>query len=738
MPSARVEPVINREGWFWEYFHETPPMSTFLVAFFIGNYVSLESEGGIKFWGAPEYDPPSEWLLEKGDIVFEKLQKILGPNPLPKQDVIAIPHFVIAKAVENWGLLSFKKELIVGNVTGYKRHDQLNIFAHELAHNWFGNLVSPTCWNDVWFSEGFATFYSTVVVNRAIPDWDSVTWDTVEHLVITWLYDSTLNPVPLVEPFRTKYSNFELIVYSKGYFVIRMVNLTIGNEVFDKAISQYLKNNQFGLFSAESLWNTIENTAVEEKNLSLPIPLHKIMKRWIELPGMPFIKVNRENNGTIIISQERYIKSSDRFSNGTNDRGNGDDEDEDYGEQTEKLEKTDLTPHEWWIPITVITGQNDSYLNNDSDLITPQYWLQPGQKLIINDPNPDHSSWILINPYSPVPCHIAYDEWNYDLLKTEDFHKIPTLTQVQILGDVSTLALDSLMNFTQALEITSKILNGKENYVFWRIGIPHLLRIYRILYGSEARTIFKEFIQKLTSSKYRQLRLANTENESVESELLRPLIAKTSCLVQSKDCINDAVALFNKWSRNQKLDSENKVTEEIKPIVYCTISEYGGVKGWSLLWSKLKLAKDHTERRYLIEGMACSKNTQQLNRFLMASINMTSSLQLKDEKERKSVLHSIVKNPVAVDVVLDFINDHKDEIKKAYSRSGRKYNWRKVSDNITPLIRNEEQLSKFQRFLMTSGSKNIRLQSNYMINSAKWAMQWRLNNTKIFKEEWLL
>ncbi|XP_039290599.1 aminopeptidase N-like [Nilaparvata lugens] len=343
MPSIKSYPMDGTSDLMWEHFEETPPMSTYLVAFFVGELTPHTGRrGGLTVWTSPAtHAAQVVWSVDEGYRALYHMQNVFDlDNPLPKTDLLAVPHFDVAGAVENWGLITIREDILtVSNNTGQALRRRMTILAHELAHTWFGNSVTPSWWDEVWWSEGFASYYATRIVQKLRPDWDVIGWDSVDFLSETWKLDSKPEVRYLAKPVQANDElNFGNLVYCKGFLVARFASwITQRAATFDKAVGKYLKENQFGLFNDKKMWRTIEEAVVAKNNsiMDLPAPLATIMRSWTHQAGMPLIRVVRTNSGQIIITQERYTEKMKA------------------GNETKPKKSTD---EKWWIPIELELG----------------------------------------------------------------------------------------------------------------------------------------------------------------------------------------------------------------------------------------------------------------------------------------------------------------------------------------------------------------------------------------------
>jgi tricorn protease interacting factor F2/3 len=296
-------------------FQETPKMSTYLLFFGVGEFEFIEDPEGDVLIRAATMPGLTEYAglgLEFGRKSLRFSEDYYGvPYPIPKLDLIAIADFA-AGAMENWGAITFRENLLLHFPESTSKGGEARIcevVAHEIAHQWFGNLVTPSDWKYLWLNESFATYFAYGVVNHYYPDWDM--WDQFLH----GQTDTALNRDALVETFPIEIPGGEHVVinvstapiiYNKGGSILRQVEAYVGEERFRDGLRHYLKKHAFACASSHHLWEALEE--VSDK------PVKRLMQSWIGQPGFPVIEAKREGD-QIVLSQRRFSflgRSSDQ------------------------------------------------------------------------------------------------------------------------------------------------------------------------------------------------------------------------------------------------------------------------------------------------------------------------------------------------------------------------------------------------------------------------------------------
>ena len=303
MPVASTEKIGERKR---VKFSDTPRMSTYLLYMGIGKFDSIHRKMGHidGYLTAPKGRLLSnDFPLIEADHVIAKYEDYYGIKyVLPKLHLISVPEFG-AGAMENWGAITFRELVILVNdrTSASVRHRVSEVVAHELAHQWFGDLVTMEWWNDLWLNESFATFMSFKMVDELHKDWymwgDFFMSETAGALN----GDSLQNSHPIEAEVKTPddiAQIFDEISYGKGASILRMIEGYVGRENFRNGIRKYLKDHEYGNARGSDLWGSIEKES--------GMPVSRIMEAWIKRMGYPVVRVTR-NGGKIRLEQKRFL-----------------------------------------------------------------------------------------------------------------------------------------------------------------------------------------------------------------------------------------------------------------------------------------------------------------------------------------------------------------------------------------------------------------------------------------------
>jgi aminopeptidase N len=290
-------------------FGTTPKMSTYLVAFLVGDFkcTSGEQDGvKIRVCATPDKLDLTSYGVDVAKYVLHYYDDYFGIHyPLKKLDLIGLPDFE-AGAMENFGAITYRETaLLIDPKTasvGSKR-GVAEVIAHEMAHQWFGDLVTMQWWDNIWLNEGFATWMETKPVAAMHPEWNI---DQEEAGGLDGTLDRDAQPT--TRAIRAKADTreeieqmFDGISYGKAGAVLNMVENYVGRETFRQGVHNYLKAHEYGNATAEDFWGA--QTAVSHK------PVDKIMESLVGHPGAPLVTFGDPAGGKVDVAQQRFFLS---------------------------------------------------------------------------------------------------------------------------------------------------------------------------------------------------------------------------------------------------------------------------------------------------------------------------------------------------------------------------------------------------------------------------------------------
>jgi aminopeptidase N len=291
-------------------FATTPKMSTYLVAFLVGDFKCSEGKSDgvpIRVCSTPDKVELTKFAMESAKYVLHYYDAYFGIKyPMPKLDMVALPDFE-AGAMENFGCITYREtDLLVdakaGDVPEKKRVAE--VVAHEMAHQWFGDMVTMQWWDNLWLNEGFATWMETKPVAEWHPEWN-FSQDDAQSLDETLNLDAqkTTRTIRATADTPDEINEmFDGIAYGKAGAVIGMVESYLGKEVFRQGVHNYLQAHLYANATAEDFWNA--------QTANSHLPVDKIMSSFVTQPGVPLLTFSERQASSVPVMQSRFFLSS--------------------------------------------------------------------------------------------------------------------------------------------------------------------------------------------------------------------------------------------------------------------------------------------------------------------------------------------------------------------------------------------------------------------------------------------
>lgn len=302
--------VVDEDGKLVTTFETTPRMSTYLLAWVTGELHQLSgvTKNGVEvnIWSTEVQ--PLESLTFARDIAVRTIDffdEYFGtPYPLKKSDHVALPDFS-SGAMENWGLITYREIALLADpatTSVNSKHYIATVIAHELSHQWFGNLVTMKWWNDLWLNESFATLMEYIAIDALEPSWN-VWMDYATNESIMALRRDSIDgvqpvQVPVNHPDEINTLFDGAIVYAKGARLLRMLQAYIGHEAFQAGLKAYFAEYAYKNTEAADLWAALENASGKK--------IASLMSAWISQPGYPIVKAET-NKGTLRLTQQQFF-----------------------------------------------------------------------------------------------------------------------------------------------------------------------------------------------------------------------------------------------------------------------------------------------------------------------------------------------------------------------------------------------------------------------------------------------
>jgi len=559
-------------------FETTPVMSTYLLAFVYGElgYKEATTKHGvtIRTYATPDNVEFTSFALENAVKSLDFFTDYFDiPYPLAKCDLIALPDFA-SGAMENWGCITFREHglfLDPANSSLPTKQYIVSVVAHELAHQWFGNLVTMRWWNDLWLNESFATWMSYLASNELYPEWDVWTQFVVDEQHMAFKFDALENTHPIQsvinhpDEIRTI---FDAISYEKGGSVLQMLANYIGHEAFQKGLQSYLKKHLYKNTVANDLWNALEEASNK--------PVSSFMQSWIETAGFPIVQATVSDT-SVELKQKQFLVNP--------------------------LEKTD-PERLWQIPI------NDG---NDTHDIFDKHSLSF---------DITSADTYLLNHERSAFYRVVYDKEHVTrLAKLVEAGQLSPLDRLGLLSDAFEGAKAGYSVTTDALRLLESY-KAENNSFVWDVMAANLGAIRATMNDEELRETMKPYAQKLVATQLGRLGWDAKASDTHFDKLLRPLIIGIAAVSDQPDVVDETLRRFNAMTKPEDIDPD------LRGIVYTTAARLGDEETFEKLLTMHNESSSSEERVTLAAALTGFKQPELITRAL--SFITTDTVRLQD------------------------------------------------------------------------------------------------------------
>uniref|UniRef100_A0A0V0J295 Aminopeptidase n=1 Tax=Schistocephalus solidus TaxID=70667 RepID=A0A0V0J295_SCHSO len=614
-PAGRPAPV-DGHNYVKVQFDRSPYMSTYLVAMVVGNFdhVSAKDVNGvdIRVFTPPGKKSCGEYALEVSVKTLPFYARFFGQKfPLPKCDLVALPDFACG-AMENWGLITYRETalLIDHEHTSLMAKQRVAVVVtHELAHMWFGNLVTMEWWTHLWLNEGFATWTECLAVDYCFPDYDIWTLFVSEEYARALRMDELKMSHPIEVEVNSPHEVeeiFDAVSYQKGASLIRMLNDYLGAEVFQAGLQLYIKRHQYSNTVTTDLWRALAEVSGQ--------PVQEIMSTWTKQMGYPVLSV-------------RLLPSADNQSVGLGIR------------QSRFLAdggKEDV-PTYWYIPVTVCRADDSSAILSRALVPPPTAAATPTDAkcehvIPLSAATADTS--VRINPGAVGFFRVCYHPTMLPpILSALSQHQIPERDRLSLLDDHFALARAGQCPLTTVLDLT-RAYTGEESFSVWSVlakGLGHVrVLLQEMAYkAGDEEVVFAELspeevglnnlYTQLAMPVYEKLGFDPKPEDSNNDRLLRPIILNILGRARHPDVISKARQAFDVHYTSvtetpEGQPQENLISPDLRTTIYTLCLRNGGADVFQRLLTLHDKATMHSERVRLLGCLGASASPELIER----------------------------------------------------------------------------------------------------------------------------
>lgn len=517
-------------------FERTPIMSTYLLAWAIGELEYIEGFTEREYNGrkVPVRVYTVKGLSKEGKLALDTATKVIDyfsdvfeiDYALPKCDLLAVPEFS-AGAMENWGLITYNTTALLFNEetsdSSY-RVWVLEVVAHELAHQWFGNLVTMSWWNELWLNEGYATYASWLAIDHLHPEWQVFSKFVTDSLQGALGLDSLRTSHPIDVPVKSALDVnqiFDNISYLKGASVIRMISTELGDDVFIKGVSNYLKKHAYGNCTTIDLWNALSDVSGVDVNAAIGT--------WTLKVGFPLITVTENDNGDVVLRQDRFLGS---------------------GDVTEEENQTI-----WWVPLSISSGPESAEVLSDVPATL--------ESREITIPGLAKRDFFLLNKDVTGVYRVKYSQERLEKI-TSNIQKLSLNDKIGLLADAAAGASAGVSKTDNLLSVILA-LKKETNYNLWCEILSQYSSLKTKAFEQPKEVIkgLEAFIRDVISFNLERLGWEFPEGEDYLTVELRSSLISTAMANGHTEAIELAKKKFFAWKNGDKKAIHPSIREAV-------------------------------------------------------------------------------------------------------------------------------------------------------------------------------
>jgi puromycin-sensitive aminopeptidase len=602
-------------------FASTPKMSTYLVACIVGDFEALEvkTKRGVlvRVLTVPGKVHQGAFALDVTVRCLEYFEQYFGiPYPLNTLDMIAIPDFS-SIAMENWGAITFREiGLLVDedNSSTATRQMVALVIAHELAHQWFGNLVTMEWWTHLWLNEGFATYIEHLAVDALFPEYDVwsqfATGMSGHGLAHALKLDalSTTHPVEVPVHHPNEIGEvFDRVSYDKGATVIRMLAEYLGEKDFRNGLRHYLKKHTYKNTQTEDLWDAFEHISKK--------PVRKMMSVWTGKSGYPLLTFVKHPKKGISVSQKRF-----------------------YSSVKSAQKSTDTTL--WPVPVATLSIKGEK-----------QHGLLSKRTQVIPE-NVD--SWIKANARETALYRTKYEGALLGALVEPISTKLLSpVDRLGIIRDLFALAQSGEVSTATVLEMVS-VYKQETSYAVWVEIISGLRTILNLAHETSSYDALRSYSNEIISQCVETVGWDAVSGESHDTALLRSLVLGFASTIGNELVIKEALFRY----KNRKT---TPIHPDLRGFVYATYVRMGGEKEFNEIYSAYSAESLHEEKLRYLHALGAVQNKKLIQKLL--SMTLTDTVRMQD---RNGVFSTVLAGYTGREIAWNFLQKQWKRIGEAY------------------------------------------------------------------------
>ncbi|XGW06234.1 hypothetical protein V3C99_016501 [Haemonchus contortus] len=681
---------VNGDGeisgdWITSKFLTTPRMSSYLLAVMVSEFEYIEgrtkTDVRFRIWSRPEAKKMTQYALQSGIKCIEFYEDFFDIRfPLKKQDMIALPDFS-AGAMENWGLITYRENSLLYDDRFYAPMNKqriARIVAHELAHQWFGDLVTMKWWDNLWLNEGFARFTEFIGAGQITQDDARMrNYFLIDVLERALKADSVASSHPLsfrIDKAAEVEEAFDDITYAKGASVLTMLRALIGEEKHKHAVSQYLKKFSYSNAEATDLWAVFDEVVTDvEGPDGKPMKTTEFASQWTTQMGFPVISVAEFNSTTLKLTQSRYKANKDAV-------------------EKEKYRHPKYG-FKWDIPLWYQEGDKKEIKRT---------WLRRDEPLYLHVSDAGAPFVVNADRYGFYRQNHDANGWKKIIKQLKDNHEVYSpRTRNAIISDAFAAAATDAIEYETVFELLNYAEKETE-YLPLEIAMSGISSILKY-FGTEpeakpAQVYMMNILKPMYEKSSIEFIANNYRNDKLFFQInLQKDVIDMFCALGSQDCRKKYKKLFDDEVMNKCRDGQAatecvRIAAPLRSSVYC----YGVKEGGDYAFDKvMELYTAETlalEKDFLRLALGCHKDVTALKGLLLRALDRNSSfVRMQDIP---SAFNDVAANPIGEEFIFNFLIERWPDIIESI---GTKHTYvEKVIPACTSGIRSQQQIDQLK------------------------------------------
>ncbi|XP_013142032.1 PREDICTED: membrane alanyl aminopeptidase-like [Papilio polytes] len=658
-----------------ETFLPTPIVSAYLVAFHVSDFVATNLTGTLSkpFQIISREGPINQHayaadiglrITDKLDEYFDIGYYTMGQGQPMKNDHIALPDFP-SGAMENWGMVNYREAYLLYDPLHTNLNNKIfiaTIMAHELAHKWYGNLVTCFWWSNLWLNESFASFFEYFGAHYADASLELDDQFVVDYVHSALNWDAGAGATPMnwtgVVTNPSVSSHFSTTSYAKGASVLKTLEHFVGFNTFRNALRIYLRNNAYGIGYPEDMYAAFRTAVSQDPTFARDFPnidIGRVFESWVQNPGSPVVNVYvNMTSGEVTLTQQRFQLS------GT----------------------PNLTI--WQIPISWTHSAEMNFENT-----RPRLVMTTESTTIRKDPG---HHWVILNIAQSGLYRVNYDDHNWEMIASHlrrNRTSIHKLNRAQIVNDVLYFVRAGVINVNRAFDVLS-FLKDETDYYVWAGALSQLdwMRA-RLEHLPVAFEEFSAYLMELMESAISHLGYEERTTDSTSTILNRMQILNYACNMGHEGCVADSLAKWRAFRQNEN----NLVPVNARRYVYCTGLRHGNSSDYDFLFRKYNESENTADMVVMLRTLACTRDRVSLEHYFQQSM-YNDKIRIHDRTN--AFQYALQGNRENFQIVLNFLYNYFNDIRTTYGGPARL----DICINALPgFMREFQHISQFQSWV---------------------------------------